>query len=136
MRCVNKAESGAAARKLEAGEQAVQISAAGDNMPAAAYKQPATPIVAGARGHPRTASSPAALDVGGSPMEHGPRIDVLDSGESDSPSDSNPSSKSDRTVAETTKSAPRGSLDKNLRHEMFGLSDDSENSSPGLNRSR
>ena len=36
----------------------------------------------------------------------------------------------------TTTAAPRGSLDKDLRHKMFGSSDESENSSPGSKRSR
>ena len=87
MRCTNKAAADAAARMRAAGEQASPCSAAGDSSPAAADKQPATPNVAGARGHPRAASSPAASDAGGSPMDVDPELDVLYSGESDSPSD-------------------------------------------------
>ena len=56
MRYANKASSKAAARMRAAGEQAVQDSAAGDTIPAAADKQPATPVVTGARVHPRAPS--------------------------------------------------------------------------------
>ena len=69
-------------------------------------------------------------------MDHGPEIDVLYLGVSDSPSDSKPSAKPDRTVAETTTAAPRGSLDPELRHDMFGSPDESKNASPESNRSR
>ena len=58
---------------------------------------------------------------------------MIHSGESDSPSDSKPSAKSDRTVADTKTAALRGSLDPELRHELFGSSDEFENSSPGSN---
>ena len=112
MRCANKDASEASARMRAAGEQAVQVSAAGDFTPAAADKQPATPIFAGSRGHPRAASSPAASAAGGSPMDHGPEIQVLNSGESDWESDSKPSAKPEGTAAETTTAATRGSLVK------------------------
>ena len=69
-------------------------------------------------------------------MDHGPEIDVLYLGVSDSPSDSKPSAKPDRTVADTKTAAPRGSLDPELRRELFGSSVEFENSSPGSNRSR
>ena len=63
-------------------------------------------------------------------------IEVIYSGELESPSDSKPSAKPDRTVADTKTAAPRGSLDPELRRELFGSSDEFENSSPGSNRSR
>ena len=69
-------------------------------------------------------------------MDHSPNIELIYSGESDSPSDSKPSTKPDRMVAKTKTAAPRGSLDPELWHEMFGSSDESINSSPGSNRSR
>ena len=69
-------------------------------------------------------------------MDHGPDIDVVYSAEPDGASDSKSSAKPDRKVAETKTAAPRGSLDIELRYEMFGSSDESENSSPGSNRSR
>ena len=56
--------------------------------PAAADKQPATPNVAGARGHSRAASLHAASAVGGSPIDVDPDLEVVYLGESDSPSDS------------------------------------------------
>ena len=111
MRCANKAASEAAARMRAAGEQDTQALSAGDNAPAADNKQPATPTVAGARGYPRAASSPACSAACGSPMYHGTEIELIYSGESDSPSDSKPSAKPDRTVAKTETAAPRGSLD-------------------------
>ena len=40
-------------RMRAVGEQAIQDLAAGDSSPATANEQPATPIVAGARGYPR-----------------------------------------------------------------------------------
>ena len=64
----SKAATEAAARMRAAGEQDTQDSAASDYSPAAADEQPATPIVAGARGHPRAASSPADSAADGSPM--------------------------------------------------------------------
>ena len=87
IRCANKAVSEADARIRAAGEQAAQDSAAGISSPAA-DKQPATPIVAGARGHPRAASSPVASAAGGSSMDVDPELEVVYSGESDFPSDS------------------------------------------------
>ena len=99
MRCANNAASEAAARMRPAEEQADQYSTEGDNAPAATNKHLLTPIVAGARGQPRADSSPAASAAGGSPVAHGPEIEVLYSGESDSPSESKPSAKPDRTVA-------------------------------------
>ena len=77
MRCENKAATEAAARMPAAGEQASQDSAASVNYPAAANKNPATPNVAGARGHPRAASSFAASDAGGSPMDFDPELEVF-----------------------------------------------------------
>ena len=65
----SKAATEAATRMRAAGDHNPQDSAAGDYSTAAANKQPATPIVAGARGHPRAASSPADLTVGGSPID-------------------------------------------------------------------
>ena len=132
----SKAATEAAARMRTAGEQDTQDSAAGDYSPAAADGQPAAPIIAGARGHPRAASSPAASAVGGSPMDCDSDIEVTYSGESDSPSESKPYAKPDRMVADTKTAAPRGSLDPELRREMFGSSDEFENLSPGSNRSR
>ena len=61
---------------------------------------------------------------------------MIYSGESNSPSDSKPSAKSDRSVADTKTAAPHGSLDPELRYEIFGSSDEFENSSSGSNRSR
>ena len=136
MRCANKAASEVASRMRAAGEQLVQDLAAGVNEPAAANKHPATPIAAGERCQQRAASSHAASAAGGSPVDHGPEIEMLYSGKSDSSSDSQPSAKPDRMVAETKNAAPRGSLDPELRHEMFGSSEESKNSSPGSNRSR
>ena len=69
-------------------------------------------------------------------MDLGTEIEVLYSGESNFSSDLKPSAEPDRTAAETTTAAPRGSLDKILGHEMFGSSDESGNSSPGSNRPR
>ena len=83
MRCANKAAADAAAQMRAAGEQASPCSAAGYSSPAAAGKQPATPNVEGARGHPRAAS-----DAGGSPIDVDPEFEVVYLGESDSPSDS------------------------------------------------
>ena len=83
-----------------------------------------------------SAFSPAASAAGGSPMAVDPDIEVIYSGESDSSSDSKPSAKPDRTVAESKTAALRGSLDPELRHEMLGSSDDFGNSSPISNRSR
>ena len=84
-----KAATEAAARMRAAGEQDTQDPSAGDYSPAADDddEPPATPIVAGARGHPRAASSPANSTAGGSPMDCDPDIEVIYSGESDSPSD-------------------------------------------------
>ena len=106
----SKAATEAAARMHAAGDQDTQDSAAGDYSPAADDEQPATPIVAGARGYPSAASSPADSTAGGSPMDYDPDIEVICSGESDSPSDSKPSANPDRTAADTKTSAPRGSL--------------------------
>ena len=64
------------------------------------------PIFACARGNPRAASSPVASAAGGSPMYHGSEIEVLYWTESNSPSDSDPSAKPDRTAAEMTTAAP------------------------------
>ena len=61
---------------------------------------------------------------------------MIYSGESDSPSDSKPSAKPDRTVADTKTASPRGSFDPESRRELFGSSDEFENSTPGSNRSR
>ena len=120
MRCANKAEADAAARVRAAGEQASQYSVAGGYLTAAAENQPATPIFAGARGHPRASSSPAGSTAGGSRMDHGPDIEWIYSGELDAPSDSKSSAKPDRSVAEADTAAPRGSLDKGLWYETFG----------------
>ena len=76
MHCANKAAADAAAQMRAAGDQAYPCSAAGDSSPAA-DKQPATPNVAGARGHPRAASSFAASDAGGSPMDFDPELEVF-----------------------------------------------------------
>ena len=65
----SKATTEAAARMCAAGEQDAQDSVAGGYPPATADNQPATPMVAGARGHPRAASSPAALAAGGNTMD-------------------------------------------------------------------
>ena len=73
MHCANKAAADAAARIRVAGEQASPCSAAGNSSPAAADKQPTTTNVAGARGHPRADSSPAASAASsGSPMDVDP----------------------------------------------------------------
>ena len=116
----SKTATEAAARMRAAGDHDTQGSAAGNYSPAAADEQPATPIVAGARGHQRAASSPADSTAGGSPMDCDPGIEVFYSGESDSPSDSRLSAMPDRMVADTKTAAPRDSLDPELRHEMFG----------------
>ena len=60
---------------------------------------------------------------------------LIYSGESDF-SDLKASAKPERTDTESTTAAPRGSRDKELRRKMFGSSDESENMSPGSNRSR
>ena len=64
----SKASTEAAARMHAAGDQDTQGSA-GDYSPAADIEQPATPIVAGALGYPRAASSPAGSTAGGSPKD-------------------------------------------------------------------
>ena len=132
----SKAATEASVRMRAAREQDIKDSVAGGYSPAAADEQPATPIVAGARGHPRAASSPADSAASGSPMDCDPDIEVIYSGESDFPSDSKLSAKPDRTVADTETAAPRGSLDPEMRRELFGLSDEFDNSSPGSSRSR
>ena len=132
----SKAATEAAARMRAAGDQDTQDSAAVNYSPVAADEQPAIPIVVGARGYPRAASSPADSTASGSPMDCDPDLEVIYSGESDSPSDSKPSAKLDRTVADTKTGAPRGNLDPELRRELFGSSDEFENSSAGSNRSR
>ena len=83
----SKAATEAASRMRAAGYQDTQDSAACDYTPAAADKQPATPIVSGARGYPRAASSPADSTAGGSFMDCDTDIEVIYSGESDSPFD-------------------------------------------------
>ena len=137
MRCADKAALKAAARVRAAGGETHQDPAAGASSPAAANKQPATPDVAGARGCPRAASSSAASAAGVSPMDIDPEIEVVYSGESDSPSDSMSPAKSGReaVAAGTTTAKPLGSLDRALHYEMFGSSDESEDSSLGSNRS-
>ena len=72
-----KAATEAAARMRAAGEQDTQVSAAGGYSPAADDELPATSIVARARGYPRAAISPAASAAGGSPMDHGPDIELI-----------------------------------------------------------
>ena len=116
-----------------AGEQAVQDSAERFKSPAATNEQPAAPIVSGERGHPRSAPSPVYSAAGGSTMDQDPEIEVKYSGESNSPPDSQPCAKPDRKFAGSTTDAPRGSIDKDLRHEMFGSSDESMNSASRLN---
>ena len=83
MRCTNKAATKASARMRAVGEQVNQNSAAGVSSPAAADKQSAIPNVAGARGHPRAASSYADSAAGGSPIDVSSEIKVVYSGESD-----------------------------------------------------
>ena len=118
-----------------AGEQAIQDSAAGVSSAAADNEQPATSNVAGARGHPRAVTSSAASAAGGCPMDVDPELEVDYSGESEFPSDSkSPAKPSHNTAgAETTNAVPRGNLE--LHREMFGSSDESEQSSRGSNRS-
>ena len=84
----SKAATEAAARMRAAGEQDAHDSAAGGYPPAVADKKPATPVVKGARGHPREAPSPAGSAARGGPMDHGPDIYVVYLGESDGASDS------------------------------------------------
>ena len=74
----------------------------------------------------------------GSPMDIDTGIEVIYSGESDSPSGVKPSSNFGRGAvgAETTTAKPRGSLDEPLRHEMLASSKESEYSSQGKNRLR
>ena len=112
MRCANKAATDASARMRAAGEKASQDSAAGDRSPAAADKQPKTPKVAGARSHPSADSSSAASAAGGSTMGDDPEIDILFSGESDSPSDLKSSAKLslEAVSAEMTTAQRSGSL--------------------------
>ena len=69
-------------------------------------------------------------------MNCDPYVEVICSGESDSPSDSNPFAEPDRTVENTKTASLCGSLDPEMRHEFFGSSDEFENSSPGSSRSR
>ena len=76
----SKAATEAAARMRAAGDQDTQGSAAGDYAPAAADEQPAIPRVAGARGYPRAASSPADSTAGGNPIDYDPDIEVIYSG--------------------------------------------------------
>ena len=96
------------------------------------------PFVAGTRDHPRATSSPTVLAARGSPINVESEEEVLYSGDSDSPSESkSPPKLGHKAVgAETTTAAPRDSLDKTMRHEMFGSSDESEDPSRGSNRSR
>ena len=88
--------------------------------PTAADKQPATPNVAGARGHTRETSSSADSAAGRSFMGVEPEIEVAYSGELESPSESKSPAKPGRKAlgVETTAAKPRGSLDKFQRHAM------------------
>ena len=120
-----------------AGERATQDSAAGISSPAAADKQPATPNVAGAYGHPRAASSSACSAMGCSPLDVDPDVEVVYLGESDTPSESNSPAKPVRkaVLSEITTTELRGSLDKTMRDDMLSLFDASDHSSRGSNRS-
>ena len=69
-------------------------------------------------------------------MDYDPDKEVIYSGESDSPSDSKPSTNPDGTVEDTKTAATRGSLDPELRRELCGSSDELKNSSQGSSRSR
>ena len=137
MRCASKAATEAVARMRAAGEQASQDPTTGAPSPAASDRQPATPNAAGAHGHPRAASSSTASAAGGSHMDDDLEIVALYSGESDSPSDSKLPAKSIRKAAgaETTAAPPCGSPDPDLRHELFGSSDESEGLSRGSSQS-
>ena len=99
MRCANKAATDAAAQFRAAGDQTSQDSTAGGYPPAAAQKHPLTPIVAGARGHPRAYSILAGFTAGGYTMDHGLDIELIFMGESDALSDSKSRAITDRTVA-------------------------------------
>ena len=136
MRCTSKATSEAAAQMRAAGNQATQASASDVSSPAAVDKQPTLPNVAGVRGHPSATFPSAASTAGGCPMDVDPELQVRYSGESDFPSDSkSPAKPGPKALgARKTTAVPRGSRD--LRHEMFGSSDESEHSSRGSNRSR
>ena len=131
----SKAATEAAARMRGVEEQDTQDSEAGDICLLLRMINLHTHS-SGARGHPRAASSPADSAAGSSPMDCDLDIEVIYSGESDSSSDSMTSAKPNRTVADTKTTAPRGSLDPELRRGMFGSSDELENSSPGSNRTR
>ena len=102
----------------------------------AADKPPATPNITGARGHPRAASSPAASAAGSIPMYVDPELDVVYSGESESLFDSkSPARSSCEAVGAGSMTAEqRGSRDPELRHELFGSSDESKISSSTSNR--
>ena len=97
-RMTSKAATEAAAQMRADGEQDVQDSAPGGYPHAADEKQRATPIVTGARGHPRTASSPAGSTAIGIPMDHSPDLEVGYSGESDArPTRSRPQNPTERS---------------------------------------
>ena len=112
MSCAIKAASEEAARMRAACEQVNLDSAAGDVTPAAVDKQPASPNVAGERGHPRAASSSAALAAGSIPMDVDSEIEVIYSGESDSLFDSKAPAKHAREAvsAEPTTAEPSGDV--------------------------
>ena len=104
MRCANKAATDADAQMRAAGEQESQDAAAGDSSPDDANKQPATPNVSGASGHPRAASPSAAHAAGICLMDVDPDIEDIHSVESDPLYNSKSPARSTRkaAVAETT----------------------------------
>ena len=126
IRRANKAAADAAARMREAGEKASLCSTAVESSPDAADKRSATPNFAGARGHPHEASSPASSAVGGIRMDVDLELEVVYSGESDSPSDSKSPVKSSREAvgAGSMTSEACGGPDTKLRHELLGPFDE------------
>ena len=136
MRCANMDAANAAAQVRAAGEQASQDTAACDALPADDDEQPATPDVAGARGHPRAVSPSAGSAEGGSSMDVDPVLEVIYLGETDAASDSQSPSRSSGEAddAESRANQRCGSLDPELRHELFGSSEESNGSSRGSSR--
>ena len=110
-----------------AGKQATEDSAAVIS-PSAAHKQPPTPNVVGAHGHPQAASYSAASSAGGCHMDGDPKIYILYSSESDPPTELKSFANLGRKAvgAETTTDKPPGSVKKTLQRERSGFSDESE----------
>ncbi|CAI5738238.1 unnamed protein product [Peronospora farinosa] len=119
MRVAAKAAKSSAARLCAAATEASQPQPADTDVPAGSQHQPATPV-AGSRG----ASPREDVD---------PELAVENSGESDYASDSKPpiplpgSPRGDNASSNVTK-RDRGTLSESMYREMFGSSDESDDS--------